>query len=124
LLAAGALVPLAEELLMRGYVLRLLVLWEREGGSAWRGAFGRAFDSGSVHALEPGAWTPLAVVGSTLVFAAGHAPEEWLAATAYGLLMASLWIVRKDLLSCVLAHAATNVALALYVGTTGRWELW
>jgi membrane protease YdiL (CAAX protease family) len=124
LLAVGALVPLAEEQLMRGYLLPLLVLWERERRAPGQGAFDRAFNSGSIHALEPGAWTPLAVVGSTLAFAAGHAPEEWLAASAYGLLMATLWIVRKDLLSCVLAHAATNVALALYVGASGRWELW
>ena len=63
-------------------------------------------------------------LGATMVFAAGHAPAEWLAASAYGLVMATLWIVRKDLLSCVLAHAATNVALALYVIANGRWELW
>ncbi len=124
LLAAGGLVPLAEELLMRGYLLRLLVLWEREHRAAAPGAFDRAFESRSIHEIEPGAWTPLAVVGSTLAFAAGHAPGEWLAASAYGLLMATLWIVRRDILSCVLAHAATNVALGLYVAASGRWELW
>ena len=109
LLAAGALAPLAEELLMRGYLLRLLVTWERERRVAIPGAFNRAFHSRSIYALEPGAWTPLAVLGATTVFAAGHAPAEWLAASAYGLVMATLWIVRKDLLSCVVAHAATNL---------------
>ena len=124
LLAAGAVAPLAEELLMRGYLLRLLVIWERERRVIKRGAFDRAFHARSINALEPGAWTPLAVLGATIVFAAGHAPEEWLAASVYGLVMATLWIVRRDLLSCVLAHAATNVALALYVISSGRWELW
>lgn len=124
LLAASTLAPLAEELLMRGYLLRLLVLWSRERRRQESGAFTRAFEHGRPHGVEPGACTPLALAGSTLVFAAGHAPPEWPAAACYGLLMATLWILRKDLLSCVLAHAATNVALALYVGATGRWELW
>ncbi len=124
LLAVGALVPLAEEQLMRGYLLPLIVLWERERRAPGQGAFDRAFNAGSIHTLEPGAWSPLAVAGSTLAFAVGHAPEEWLAASAYGLVMATLWIMRKDLLSCVFAHAATNVGLAIYVGASGRWELW
>ncbi len=68
LLAAGAFAPLAEELLMRGYLLRLLVIWERERRVATLGAFDRAFHSRSIHALEPGAWTPLAVLGATMAF--------------------------------------------------------
>ena len=38
--------------------------------------------------------------------------------------MAALWIARKDLLSCVVAHAVANLALALWVWTSGRFELW
>jgi hypothetical protein len=58
------------------------------------------------------------------VFAGGHAPVEWLAAFAYGLLMCGLWIVRGDLVSCVCAHAVTNAALAVYVFETRRWAVW
>jgi hypothetical protein len=43
---------------------------------------------------------------------------------AYGFLMAGLWIGRKDLLSCVGAHATTNATLAAYVRLTGHWTLW
>jgi hypothetical protein len=38
--------------------------------------------------------------------------------------MAALWIVRKDLLSCIVAHAVTNLGLGLYVRATGSWALW
>jgi hypothetical protein len=58
------------------------------------------------------------------LFALGHSSAEWTAAVAYGLLMAGLWILRKDLLSCVTAHVATNLGLALYVRVTGHWALW
>jgi membrane protease YdiL (CAAX protease family) len=61
---------------------------------------------------------------SSLAFAAGHAPGEWVAATAYGLLMAGLWVWRRDLLSCVVAHSVTNVTLALWVWKTGQWSVW
>ena len=64
------------------------------------------------------------MAASSVLFALGHAPHEWVAAVAYGLLMAGLWILRKDLLSCVVAHAVTNLALGVYVQYTGRWELW
>lgn len=125
LVASGLLVPVFEELLVRGYVLRLVVQWDQARAAGVRDSLGRALDESSIDDVEPGAWTPLAVLLSTAVFTAGHAwPAEWPAAAAYGLLMAGLWVWRKDLLSCVTAHAVTNVALALYVRSTAHWELW
>lgn len=124
LLAAGTLVPLFEELLMRGYVLRLAVQWDRARAAGEPEPLAQAFDRQSIADVEPGAWTPLALAIATLLFAAGHASYEWPAALAYGLLMGGLWIARKDLLSCVFAHAVTNVALAVYVRTAGAWQLW
>lgn len=61
---------------------------------------------------------------STVVFTLGHEVSQWPAAIAYGLLMAALWINRKDLLSCVIAHGVTNIALALYIWNTRQWGLW
>ena len=81
-------------------------------------------EHGSLAAIAPGEWSALAVGVSSAVFAAGHAPAEWLAAFAYGLLMCSLWIARGDLVSCISAHAVTNAALAVYVRATGSWALW
>jgi len=123
-LSAGTLVPLFEEWLLRGYVLRLAVQWVRARRAGAADAFDQAFERSSIDQVEPGAWTPLAIAISTTLFTLGHASSEWAAAAAYGLLMAGLWILRKDLLSCVAAHAATNISLAFYVRATGHWALW
>jgi len=61
---------------------------------------------------------------STLVFTAGHGMPEWPASIAYGLLMCALWAWRKDLVSCIAAHATTNIVLAVYVLRTGNWQYW
>ena len=124
LVAAGTVVPLFEELLLRGYVLRLAVQWDRARAAGRPEPLAEVFDRQSIADVEPGAWTPLALAVATLLFAAGHLTYEWPAALGYGLLMGGLWIVRKDLLSCVVAHAVTNVALAVYVRAAGAWQLW
>ena len=122
--AAVALVPLAEELFMRGYVLRLVLQWQHARRDGSREPLATVLDHRSLAHVSPGAWTPLAVAAATAAFALGHRVEEWPAAAAYGLLMAALWIARGDLLTCVVAHATTNAALAAAVFATGRWELW
>ena len=124
LLASSSVVPVFEELLFRGYVLLGAVQWDEARRAGARDPLGVALHERSVLDVAPGAWTPAAVAVSTIAFAAGHAPGEWLAASAYGLLMAGLWIWRKDLLSCVVAHGVTNLTLALWVQQTGSWALW
>lgn len=124
LVSAGLLVPLFEELMMRGFLLRFALQWHR----AWQNRAGAplhtALDERSVNEVEPGAWTWPAVLLSMLAFTSGHAPHEWPAAMAYGLLMTLLWIHRQDLISCVTAHAVTNISLALFVLATGSWQYW
>ncbi len=124
LTAAVTVVPLFEELLMRGYALRLAVQWDRSRRAGDPAPLRQTLDLRSVNEVEPGAWTVPAVAISTVLFAAGHASWEWPAALVYGVLMAGLWIVRRDLLSCVVAHAVTNLALGLWVAATGHWQLW
>ncbi len=124
LAAATLLVPLFEEVLLRGYVLGLVVQWQQARHKGAERPLDVALDECSILALEPGAWTGLAVLVSSVAFALGHAPTEWVAALVYGLLMAGLWAWRRDLLTCVAAHAVTNLSLAILVWHTGRWELW
>jgi len=123
-LVATTLPPLIEEPLMRGFVLGLVLLVERARRAGSDAPIAFAMDHGSLASIAPGEWSVLAVAVSSAAFALGHGPGEWLAASAYGLLMCGLWIARGDLVSCVSAHAVTNAALAVYVRTTGSWALW
>lgn len=122
--ASSTVVPVFEELLFRGLLLLGAVQWDHRRRAGSKDPLGDALHDHSVLELPPGAWTPAAVAISTLAFAAGHAPGEWPAAIAYGLLMAGLWIGRKDLLSCVIAHATTNLTLGLWVLRSGQWTVW
>lgn len=122
--ASGSVVAVFEELLFRGLLLGAAVQWHRARRQGDPDPLGTALHRRSVGTLEPGAWTPFAVIFSSVAFASGHAPGEWPAAFAYGLLMALLWIVRGDLLTPVVAHGTTNITLALWVRHTGEWSLW
>lgn len=124
LLSAGLVVPLFEELLMRGFVFRLALQWDILRKQQVTNPLHRALDEHSINQIPAGAWSWTAVLLSTLVFASGHAMHEWPAAVAYGLLMALLWINRKDLVACVVAHGVTNITLALYVFFTENWQYW
>jgi hypothetical protein len=124
LVAAGAVVPVFEELLMRGFLLRLAVQWDRARQAGDEEPLATALDDRTVADVEPGAWTWASVALSTLAFTLGHQVREWPAAVVFGLLMAWLWAWRKDLVSCVAAHSAANIALALFVRGTGKWGLW
>jgi hypothetical protein len=125
LLASSSVVPFLEELLFRGWLLLGAVQWDEARRAGSKDPIGDALHDRSVLDVAPGSWTPAAIAVSTLAFAAGHDPAtEYPAAIAYGLLMVGLWILRKDLLSCVVAHAVTNATLALWVRQTGQWALW
>lgn len=123
-LASGTVVAVFEEMLFRGLVLRGAVVWDRLRRAGAKDSLGEMLHDHGPDDVEPGAWTPWALGISSVAFAAGHQPGEWVAATAYGLLMAGLWIWRKDLLSCVVAHGVTNVMLALWVRQSGQWTAW
>ena len=140
LFSASLIVPVFEELLIRGYILRVAYQWDMKR----RDTTGRninqktnrleskkrvtplnqALDHHRINDVKPGAWSVMAIFISTIVFAAGHLPVEWVAAIAYSILISVLWIIRKDLLSCMVAHGTTNLTLALYVYLTGHWGFW
>jgi membrane protease YdiL (CAAX protease family) len=124
LVASGTVVPIFEELLFRGLVLRGAVQWDRARRAGARDPLGETLHEHGPDEVEAGAWTPAALAISSLAFAAGHQIGEWPAAIAYGLLMAGLWVWRRDLLTPIVAHATTNVTLALWVRHTGQWAIW
>jgi hypothetical protein len=125
LLAASLIVPVFEEMFIRGYIFRVALQWDHNRqNKALDSPLNQALDHDSINDVAPGAWSVAAVGISTLAFTAGHLMVEWPAAIAYSLLISSLWIIRKDLLSCMVAHGTTNFTLALYVYGTGHWGFW
>ena len=122
--ASGLLVPIFEEQLIRGYMLRAAYQWDMAKKTKEHNPFVVVMERDSVYDVPPGAWTFGAVIISTLAFTMGHNPSGWLACIAFSLIMVFLWVVRKDLLSCIVAHSVTNIALAFYIKSTGQWGLW
>lgn len=103
--AAGAVlvVPLMEELFWRSFLMRWI-------------------DKRDFLRLDPAATSRFAVLASSTVFALAH--DLWLAGFIAGLVFA--WIYRRlgNLWYAVLAHATSNVALALWVIGRGAWSYW
>ncbi len=124
LVTASLVVPVFEELLMRGYIFRFALQWDRFRKQKVPEPFVQTLENESVFDVEPGAWSIAAVAISTIIFTLGHTTGEWPAGIVYGVLMSALYILRKDLLSCIVAHGVTNFGLAIYVFLTGHWELW
>ncbi len=122
--ASGFLVPLFEEWLMRGLVFRMVLQWEHRIRLGQPRAFFHVMEKDNIASVIPGQWSIWAMAVSSLIFALGHGMEQWLAAFAYGLLMGLLWVIRKDLVSCMVAHGVTNMGLAFYVLYSGCWKLW
>ncbi len=124
LLASTLLVPVFEELLMRVYVFRLAHQWYIERKINKVNAYETVFYEKNLNDFRPGDWNLFAIIFSSIIFAFGHQMIEWPSAIVYGLLMAFLWILRKDVLSCIVAHATTNLTLGIYVYITGNWSYW
>jgi len=69
-----------------------------------------------------GTITPFAVACNIVIFASTH--PAWLPALLFGLTMCILVWKTKDSRACIVAHAATNLALCVYVIHGGNWHAW
>ena len=97
------LVPLVEELFVRGFFLRFVV---KE--AFWEVPFGTL--------------TPAAAAACCLYAAASHPPEA-VAAVGWFAILSGIAAATRKPIDCILAHAATNLALGSYVVATGNWWL-
>lgn len=105
LLTTVGIVPIIEELFWRGWLMRWLV------------------DSREFRKVPLGAYQPLAFWAVAALFASEHGPF-WEVGLLAGIIY-NFWIVRtRNLADCILAHAATNGALAIYVLISGQWQYW
>ncbi len=122
--AASLIVPVFEEFFIRGYIFRAAYQWDNNRKNNGLSALNETLDRNCINSVKPGAWSIMAIVVSTIAFTAGHLPVEYLAAAAYSILISVLWIIRKDLLSCMVAHGVTNLTLGIYVYYSGHWGFW
>ena len=98
-----AVVPLAEELFLRGFLMRWVV---RE--DFWRVPFGTL---------------TFASAAACAVYAAASHPAEAVAAVGWFAVVSGIAAATRKPIDTILAHSATNLALGAYVLTTGNWWL-
>lgn len=96
-------VPIAEELVFRGYLLRRL-------------------QSADFVRVTPAQVTPLAILVSSAAFGALH--SRWLAGLVSGGIYALIYLRKGRLGEAVTAHALTNLMIAVFAIATGAWSLW
>lgn len=97
-----AVIPLIEEFLLRGFVMRFVM--ERDW---WNIPFGTA--------------SRLAIVVGTVFPMLSH--PELLAAAVWFSMVTWLMLKTKNIWDCITAHAITNLILGIYVVTSGNWSL-
>lgn len=97
------IVPLAEELAFRGYLLRKLVASDFEN-------------------VRLGQFTWFSFTVSSVLFGLLHG--RWFAGTLAGMAYALVLSRRSQLGDAVLAHITTNALIAIWVLIQGRWALW
>ena len=102
-IGAVIVVPLMEELFWRAFLIRWLV--NEDFKSVPIGTF---------------TWASFGV--TVALFGAEH--SEWVAGLICGALYNWLYYKRKDVFSCVIAHAVSNAALAAWVLARGDWKFW
>ena len=100
---AVIVVPLMEELFWRAFLIRWLI-------------------NENFKSVPVGAFTWLSFAVTVALFGAEH--SEWLAGLICGVLYNGLYYKRKDVFSCVVAHAVSNAALAAWVLSRGDWKFW
>jgi CAAX prenyl protease-like protein len=101
---AVLIVPIAEELFWRGWMLRWLIKTDFQK-------------------VPPGAYAPFAFWITAALFGSEHGPY-WDVGFLTGIVY-NLWMIRsKSVADCILMHAVTNGLLSVYVMGWGQWQYW
>jgi CAAX prenyl protease-like protein len=98
-------VPLVEEIFWRGFLLRYLV-------------------NEKFHTVPFGTFSWLSFAVVTVGFGFSHSRADWIPALIAGALYNCVAYRTKNLMSCVLTHAVTNLLLGLWIMRTGQWGFW
>ena len=104
---AGAvlLVPVMEELFWRDYLWRQIL----------------APNDFKLAAVGEWGWAPLLIVSGAFAVVHGN---WWLTSIVWAMMIGGLLVYTKSLGVCIIAHAVTNLLLAIYVLRTGDWAFW
>lgn len=97
-------VPIAEELVFRGFLARRLI-------------------DDDIERVPIGTFSWLSFLGSSLAFGVMHG-GDWQRATLAGMAFALALYHRRRLSDAIVAHATINACLAVYVIATGSWNAW
>jgi CAAX prenyl protease-like protein len=100
---AVVVVPIMEELFWRSFLIRYLV-------------------TPTFTTVRLGTFTPLSFGATVLLFGLEH--HLWLAGMLAGAVYNLLLYTTQRLWPCILAHAITNLLLAIHVLVTGEWHWW
>jgi CAAX prenyl protease-like protein len=98
-----AVVPIIEELFLRGFLMRYVIKEE-----FWQVPFGLL---------------TAASAAACMVYAVATHPGEAIAAVGWFAIVSGVAAATRKPIDCILCHAATNLALGAYVLATGEWWL-
>ncbi len=102
-LGASLVVPVMEELFWRSFLMRYLI-------------------KSDFRSVPLGSFTLLSFGVVAVAFGFEH--HRWIVGILAGLIYGGLLVWRRDLFTCVLAHAVTNLGLGIYVMVTRQWGFW
>ena len=104
--------------------LRLVIVVPLVEEIFWRGFLLRYFINEKFTEVPVGTFSWLSFVVVTLGFGFAHSPADWIAALIAGALYNLVAYRTKNLESCVIAHALTNLLLGIWIMTTRQWGFW
>lgn len=102
-IGAVLIVPMAEELAFRGYLVRKLI-------------------SADFESIDLGRFTWFSFLLSSILFGVLH--DRWFAGTLVGMAFAIALYRRGRISDAIIAHATSNALLTVFVLSTGSWSLW
>ena len=103
LLGSSIVIPMAEELVFRGYLTRKLI-------------------ANDFATIPIGRYTLFSFLASSVLFGLLH--DRWFAGMLAGMCYAVALYRRKQLADAVVAHMTTNFLISVYVLATHNWSLW
>ena len=101
--SAVLIVPVMEEIFWRSFILRYVI-------------------SPDFTKVPLGTFTGISFLAGAVLFGLGH--HFIIAGIMAGMAYSCLLYKTKSLAQCILAHAVTNLALAIYVLSTQQWRFW